>query len=102
MSSFNGVDSDEEFLTYSTVLVKASHAHKAVILSELDNLCVIEWAEEAKKKKTPLVSRATTEEHKSQSFLTISMKGTSPDSTNWIVHLQAEVQMKLDTFGSTR
>ncbi|KAF5559871.1 MFS monocarboxylate transporter [Fusarium napiforme] len=100
MSSFNGVDSDEEFLTYRTVLAKANHAHKAVILRELEKLCVIEWAEEAN--KTPLVSRATTEEHRSRSFLTISMKGASPDSTNWIVHLRAEVQMKLGTFGSTR
>ncbi|KAF4443427.1 hypothetical protein FACUT_1351 [Fusarium acutatum] len=54
MSSFNNIDSDEEFLTYSTVLVKASHAHKAVILRKLEKLYMIEWAEEAN--KTPLVS----------------------------------------------
>ncbi|KAI1009130.1 hypothetical protein LB504_003586, partial [Fusarium proliferatum] len=39
-SHFNDIGSDEEFLTYSTVLVKSSHAHKAVILRELEKLFV--------------------------------------------------------------
>ncbi|KAH7480786.1 hypothetical protein FOMA001_g8241 [Fusarium oxysporum f. sp. matthiolae] len=99
-NSFNDIDSDEDFLTYGTALVKASHAHKALVRKELEKPYMIEWAEEAKK-ATPGFDGNNNRAHIT-TILRDLYESDKPKFYKWIIHLRAEVQMKLDTYGSTR
>ncbi|KAF5575691.1 hypothetical protein FPCIR_13022 [Fusarium pseudocircinatum] len=48
VADFNAIDSDEDFLTYNTVLVRASHDHKALVRAELEKPYMVKWVKEAK------------------------------------------------------
>ncbi|KAF5642332.1 hypothetical protein F52700_3180 [Fusarium sp. NRRL 52700] len=99
-NSFNDMDSDEEFLSYNTVLVKASHAYKALVRKELEKPFMIDWAKKAK-----TISPGF-EGNNNRAHITVILKdlyeSDKPKYHKWIAHLRAEVQIKLDTSGATR
>lgn len=98
VADFNAIDSDEDFLTYNTVLVRASHAHKALVRAELEKPYMAKWVKEAKD-TAPGFAGTNNRAH-----ITVLLKHLYESDRSkydkWISHLRAEVQIKLDNFGS--